>query len=74
LERLPGSRWLRVWLIRSRYQAVPTGQVFLRFRTGERVTAHRDALEQAGFTIARELDYAPQAAWLLARSGSIPED
>lgn len=53
--------------------AVPTGQVFLRFRAGESVAAHRDALQQAGFSIARELDYAPQAAWIRARSGSIAE-
>jgi len=52
---------------------VPTGQVFLRFRAGESVAAHRDAVRQAGFTIARELDYAPQAAWIRARSGSIAE-
>jgi hypothetical protein len=53
--------------------AVPTGQVFLRFRAGETVAAHREALQQAGFTITRELDVAPQAAWIGASSGSIAE-
>jgi hypothetical protein len=53
--------------------AAPTGQIFIRFREGERAAAHRAALERAGFHIARELDHAPQAAWLRARSGSIAE-
>ncbi len=53
--------------------AVPTGQVFLRFRAGETVAAHREALQQAGFTITRELDYAPEGAWICASSGSIAE-
>lgn len=53
--------------------AVPTGQLFIRFTEGDTVEAHRAELEQAGFTIAQLLDYAPQAAWLRARSGSIAE-
>jgi hypothetical protein len=53
--------------------AAPTGQIFIRFREGERAEAHRAALERAGFSIALELDHAPQAAWLRARSGSIAE-
>ena len=53
--------------------AVPTGQVFLRFRAGETVAAHREALQHAGFTITRELDYAPEGAWVCASSGSIAE-
>lgn len=53
--------------------AVPTGRVFIRFRPGESATAHRAALEQAGYAIAAELDYAPEAAWLRARSGSLAE-
>lgn len=53
--------------------AVPTGQVFLRFRAGETAAAHREALQQEGFTITRELDYAPEGAWICASSGSIAE-
>jgi hypothetical protein len=53
--------------------AVPTGQVFIRFKESETAAAHRTELEQEGFTIIEELDYAPQAAWLRARSGSIAE-
>ncbi|KEF41523.1 MAG: hypothetical protein ER33_10995 [Cyanobium sp. CACIAM 14] len=53
--------------------ACPTGQLFIRFRQGERVEAHRAELEQAGFRIAEVLEYAPQAAWLRARSGSLAE-
>lgn len=53
--------------------AVPTGQVFLRLRAGETLATHREALQQAGFTITRELDYAPQGAWICASSGSIAE-
>lgn len=51
--------------------AVPTGQLFIRFRQGATLSAHRAELEQAGYAIAQELDYAPEAAWLRARSGSI---
>ncbi len=53
--------------------AVPTGQLFIRFREGERVEAHRSALVQAGFSITSTPEYAPQAAWLRARSGSIAD-
>jgi hypothetical protein len=52
---------------------VPTGQIFIRFRQGETVAAHRAELEQAGCVIVQELDYAPEAAWLRARSGRIAE-
>ena len=51
--------------------AVPTGQLFIRFRQGDTVAAHRAELEQAGYAIAQELGYAPEAAWLRAHSGSI---
>jgi hypothetical protein len=47
--------------------------VYLRFRAGETVAAHREALQQAGFSITRELDYAPQGAWICASSGRIAE-
>jgi hypothetical protein len=53
--------------------AVPTGRIFIRFGPGESASAHRAALEQAGYAIAGELDYAPEAAWLQASSGSLAE-
>ncbi len=53
--------------------AVPTGQLFIRFRPGESALAHRAALEQAGCRIASVPDHAPEAAWLRATSGSIAD-
>lgn len=53
--------------------AVPTGQLFVRLRQGVAVADVRAELEQTGCVIAKELDHAPEAAWLRARSGSIAE-
>jgi hypothetical protein len=53
--------------------AVPTGRIFIRFQPGESAAAHRSAIEQAGYAIAAAPDYAPEAAWLVARSGSLAE-
>ncbi len=53
--------------------AVPTGQLFIRFRPGESALAHRAALEQAGCRIAAAADHAPEAAWLRARSGRVAD-
>jgi hypothetical protein len=53
--------------------AVPTGQLFIRFRPGESALAHRAALEQAGCRIAAAPDHAPEAAWLRARSGRVAD-
>jgi hypothetical protein len=53
--------------------AVPTGQLFVRLRQGVAMAAFRAALEPTGCVIAMELDHAPEAAWLRARSGSIAE-
>ncbi len=53
--------------------AVPTGQLFVRLRQGLVVADMRAELERTGCVIARELDHAPEAAWLRARSGSIAE-
>lgn len=49
--------------------AVPTGEVFVRLAAGERVGDHRAAFEAAGYETSRTLEYAPNAAWLRARSG-----
>ena len=53
--------------------AVPTGQIFIRFRPGESALAQRAALEQAGCRIASVPDHAPEAAWLRARRGGLAE-
>ncbi|PSB36185.1 hypothetical protein C7B81_14420 [Aphanothece cf. minutissima CCALA 015] len=53
--------------------AVPTGQLFIRFRPGESAQAHRAALEQAGCRIVAVPDHAPEAAWLRARHGDLAE-
>ena len=52
---------------------VPTGQVFISFRDGIVASDRRPEIERAGYVIARSLDYAPQAAWLKARSGKVED-
>lgn len=54
-------------------KAVPTGRVFIRFEEGVTVGERRREIEQAGYEVAQALDYAPQAAWLRARSGRIAD-
>ena len=54
-------------------RAVPTGRVFVRTRDGRVVAEHADVLAGAGYAIERVPDYAPDAAWLLARSGDVAE-
>jgi hypothetical protein len=46
--------------------AVPTGRVLVRFSDGVVATDRSDALYRAGFKIAHELSYAPQAAFVTA--------
>jgi hypothetical protein len=53
--------------------AVPTGQVFIRFKENVAVEARRREIERAGYEIAQSLEYAPHAAWLRARSGEIAD-
>jgi hypothetical protein len=51
--------------------AIPTGLVFIRFAEGVKVELRQDAIAQAGYEVTESLFYAPQAAWLKARSGKI---
>ncbi|MFN6513456.1 MAG: hypothetical protein RMY29_002990 [Nostoc sp. CreGUA01] len=51
--------------------AVPTGLVFIRFAEDVDVKSQHEAINQAGYEIEQSLDYAPNAAWLRARSGNI---
>ena len=53
--------------------AVPTGQVFISFKDGMTASERRPEIERAGYVIVRSLDYAPQAAWLKARTGKIED-
>jgi len=53
--------------------AVPTGRVLVRFKEGVSVEERHSAIEQAGYTVAQVLDYAPHAAWLRTHSGNISD-
>jgi hypothetical protein len=53
--------------------AVPTGQVFIRFAEGIKAEERRQEINQAGYEIVESLSYAPQAAWLRARSDDIAD-
>jgi hypothetical protein len=53
--------------------AVPTGQVFIRFAEGIKAEERRQEINQAGYEIVQSLSYAPQAAWLRARSDDIAD-
>ena len=53
--------------------AVPTGQVFVRFAEGVAAETRREELARAGYEVVQLLAYAPQAAWVRARSGGIAE-
>ena len=49
--------------------SVPTGEVFVRLVDGVAIEDRSERLESAGYAVAKTLAYAPQAAWLRARSG-----
>ena len=51
--------------------AVPTGLVLVRFGEGVVAETRREELARAGYEIEESLAYAPQAAWVRARSGKI---
>ena len=53
--------------------AVPTGRVFIRFADGVGVGNRESAIRNAGYEVDQKVDYAPNAAWLRARSGSIAD-
>jgi hypothetical protein len=52
-------------------QGVPSGRVFIRFRTHVPVEERRQELETCGFFVDELLSYAPHAAWLLSKDGNI---
>ena len=53
--------------------AVPTGLVFVRFADGTEVKAREKELNNAGYEVTETLAYAPNAAWLQARSEDIAD-
>ncbi|HKA23198.1 MAG TPA: hypothetical protein VKN18_33330 [Blastocatellia bacterium] len=53
--------------------AVPTGLVFIRFRDGIDAGSRQQEIEHNGFDVKEIVPYAPNAAWLKARSGSIAD-
>jgi hypothetical protein len=54
-------------------RAVPTGRVYLRFRTGVQAESRRSEMEAAGFTLDRLVPYAPHTVWLKASSDNPAE-
>lgn len=53
--------------------AVPTGLIFIRLEEGVPVGERKDKIKGAGYEVAESLAYAPNAAWLRARSGNIAD-
>ena len=53
--------------------AVPTGLVFVRFKEGVKPNERTKDIEKAGYEIEQALDYAPEAAWLRAKSGDVAD-
>ena len=53
--------------------AVPTGRVFIRFADGVKAGDHETEIGKAGYKVEQTLDYAPNAAWLRARSSNIAD-
>jgi len=52
-------------------QGVPSGRVFVRFRSQIPVEGRRQDLKACGFFISEALSYAPYAAWLQSMDGNI---
>ncbi len=53
--------------------AVSTGLIFLRLAEGSPVGKLKEEIKGAGYEVAESLAYAPNAAWLRARSGKIED-
>jgi hypothetical protein len=53
--------------------AVPTGRVFIRFADAIKVADREAQIRNARYELDQKLDYAPNAAWLRARSGNIAD-
>jgi hypothetical protein len=53
--------------------ARPTGLVFVRFKIGVTPDDRARDIEDAGYEIEQTLDYAPEAAWVRAKTGDIAD-
>ena len=53
--------------------ATPTGRVLVRFADPGTLEQRRGDIEAAGYEVEEVLAYAPQAAWVRARSGNTAE-
>ena len=53
--------------------AVPTGLVFVRFKSGVKSTERVRAIEKAGYEISETVEYAAEAAWVRAKSGEVAD-
>jgi hypothetical protein len=71
-EPIDPSAATAVYGLSGQAMAVPTGQVFVRFSSGN-AADRQGAIAAAGYQIAETLDYAPEAAWLRASSGNIAD-
>ncbi len=52
-------------------QGVPSGKVFIRFRSQVSVESRQKEIEACGFSIHESLSYAPHAAWVRSQDGNI---
>ena len=52
-------------------QGVPSGNVFIRFRSQVSIEGRQKEIEACGFSIHESLSYAPHAAWLRSQDGNI---
>ncbi len=53
--------------------AVPTGLIFVRFPTGTAAASREKQITQAGYELVEIPSYAPQAAWVRARTREIAD-
>ncbi len=73
-EAVPKGKVTPVYsLIPNGSPSVPTGLSFIRFGEGIAVSDREAELQQAGYEIASTVSYAPNAAWIRARSGKIAD-
>jgi hypothetical protein len=53
--------------------AIPTGRVFVRFRSDVTASERRHEIEGSGYEIDEIVSYAPEAVWVRAASGDIAD-
>lgn len=50
---------------------VPTGRVLVRSPEGHAIAGERGELERRGYRLERVLSYAPHAAWVRSKTGTV---